>query len=538
MKRIQIYDTTLRDGAQSEDVSFTVDDKVLIAERLDALGVHYIEGGWPGSNPRDEEFFRAVKRAGLRHAKVAAFGSTARAGVRPSEDRNLRLCLRAETPVVTIVGKTWDLHVREDLRIPLAQNLDVLRDSVAYLRKHVDEVIFDAEHFFDGLAANRDYALQCLAAAAGGGATTICLCDTRGGSLPEQVAAGVDAARATVETPLAIHCHNDCELAVANSVVAVEHGCVQVQGTMNGIGERCGNANLASVLPILQLKRGYHCVSAAQLKGLTEASHFVYELANIEPSKRQAFVGQSAFAHKGGLHVAAVQKNPATYEHIDPTLVGNTQRVLVSDLSGRSNILYKAAKFGIDLESNKPAVTALLQELKELEARGYAFEGADASFELLMQKALNGDRVRYFRLIGFRVIDEKRTEGEASLAEATIMLEGPDGQIEHTAAQGNGPVNALDQALRKAVGKFYPEVAEVRLHDYKVRVLGGTEGTAALVRVLIESGDEHERWGTVGVSSNVVEASWQALVDSLEFKLYKERRGQRRRRGGESAQRR
>jgi 2-isopropylmalate synthase len=538
MRKIHIYDTTLRDGAQSEDVSFTVEDKVQIAERLDALGMHYIEGGWPGSNPRDEEFFRAVKRAGLRHAKVAAFGSTARAGVRPSEDRNLRLCLKAETSVITIVGKTWDLHVREDLRIPLEQNLEVLHDSMAYLRKHADEVIFDAEHFFDGLAANREYTLQCIAAAAAGGATTICLCDTRGGTLPDQVAAGVDAARAAVETPLAIHCHNDCELAVANSIIAVEHGCVQVQGTINGIGERCGNANLVSVVPVLQLKRGYHCVSAAQLKSLTEASHFVYELANMEPAKRQAFVGQSAFAHKGGLHVAAVQKNPTTYEHIDPALVGNAQRVLVSDLSGRSNILYKASKFGIDVESDTPAVTALLQELKDLEARGYAFEGADASFELLMQKALNGDRVRHFRLIGFRVIDEKRTEGESSLSEATIMLEGPDGQIEHTAAQGNGPVNALDQALRKAVQKFYPEVAEVRLHDYKVRVLGGADGTAGLVRVLIESGDEHERWGTVGVSSNVVEASWQALVDSMEFKLYKDRRGQRRRRGGESAHRR
>jgi len=538
MKKIHVYDTTLRDGAQSEDVSFTVEDKVQIAERLDALGVHYVEGGWPGSNPRDEEFFRAVKKAGLRHAKVAAFGSTARAGVRPSEDRNLRLCLRAETAVVTIVGKTWDLHVREDLRIPLEQNLEVLHDSMAYLRKHVDEVIFDAEHYFDGLAANREYTLKCIAAAAAGGATTICLCDTRGGSLPEQVAAGVEAARAVVETPLAIHCHNDCELAVANSVIAVEHGCIQVQGTINGIGERCGNANLVSVLPVLQLKRGYQCVSAAQLKGLAEASNLVYELANMEPAKRQAFVGQSAFAHKGGLHVAAVAKNPVTYEHIDPSLVGNTQRVLVSDLAGRSNILYKASKFGIDLESDTPAVAALLKELKDLEARGFAFEGADASFELLMQKALNGDRVRHFRLIGFRVIDEKRTEGEPSLSEATIMLEGPDGQIEHTAAQGNGPVNALDQALRKAVGKFYPEVAEVRLHDYKVRVLGGAEGTAALVRVLIESGDEHEHWGTVGVSSNVVEASWQALVDSMEFKLYKERRGQRRRRGGESAHRR
>ncbi len=537
-RRIQLYDTTLRDGAQAEDIAFALEDKLRIAERLDEFGVQYIEGGWPGSNPRDEEFFRAVRRAGLRHAKVAAFGSTRRAGVRASEDRNLALCLRAETPVVTIVGKTWDLHVRDDLRISLDANLDVIADSIAYLAKHVDEVIFDAEHFFDGLAANREHALACLRVAADAGATLICLCDTRGGSLPADIGAGVDAARAAVATPLGIHCHNDCELAVANSVAGVEHGCVQVQGTINGIGERCGNANLVSVIPVLQLKRGHHCVSAAQLKKLADVSQFVYELANLEPNKRQAFVGQSAFAHKGGLHVAAVQKNPETYEHIDPDLVGNSQRVLVSDLAGRSNLLYKAERFGIDLESNKPAVAALLQELKELEAKGFAFEGAEASFELLMRKAIDGNRVRFYRLIGFRVIDEKRTEGEPPIAEATIMLEGPDGQIEHTAAQGNGPVNALDRALRKALGKFYPEVEQVRLHDYKVRVLGNREGTEAVVRVLIESGDDHERWGTVGVSHNVIEASWQALVDSMDYKLYRERRGApRRRRATDAAHR-
>jgi 2-isopropylmalate synthase len=538
VKRIQLYDTTLRDGAQSEDVSFTLEDKLRIAERLDDLGVHYVEGGWPGSNPRDEEFFRAVRRLGLRHAKVAAFGATRRAGVKASEDRNLLACVRAATPVVTIVGKTWDFHVREDLRIPLAENLDVIRDTMAYLRRHADEVIFDAEHFFDGFAADPAYALDCLRAAADGGATLLCLCDTRGGSLPDRIAAAVDAARAAVPAPLGIHCHNDCELAVANTLTAVEHGCVQVQGTVNGFGERTGNANLVSVVPVLQLKRGYHCLSAAQLRKLTDLSQLVYELANIEPNKRQPFVGQAAFAHKGGLHVAAVQKNAAMYEHMDPALVGNVQRVLVSDLAGRSNLLYKAEKFGLDLHSNKPAVTALLAELKELEARGFAFEGAEASFELLMQKAIDGDRVRYYRLIGFRVIDEKRAEGEAPIAEATIMLEGPDGRIEHTAAQGNGPVNALDQALRKALEKFYPEVAEVRLHDYKVRVLPGEPGTAALVRVLIESGDEHERWGTVSVSHNVIEASWQALVDSMDYKLYKERRrAHRRRRAPEATQR-
>jgi 2-isopropylmalate synthase len=535
VKRIQLYDTTLRDGTQAEDISFTLEDKLRIAERLDDLGIAYVEGGWPGSNPRDEEFFRAAKKLRLKHARIAAFGSTRRAGVRASEDKNLGLCVRAETPVITIVGKTWDLHVREDLRIPLAENVEVIRDSIAYLKRHTDEVILDAEHFFDGFAANPDYTLECLRAAADAGADVVCLCDTRGGTVPAAVARAVDAARAAIpKTALGIHCHNDCELAVANSLEAIEHGCIQVQGTVNGVGERCGNANLVSVIPVLQLKRGYHCVSAAQLKKLAEVSHFVDELANVEPNKRQPFVGQSAFAHKGGLHVAAVQKNPVTYEHIDPALVGNLQRVLVSDLSGRSNLLYKAAEFGIDLESNAPAMKALLQELKDLEARGYAYEGAEASFELLMRKALDGDRMRFFRLIGFRVIDEKRHETEPPISEATVMLEGPDGQIEHTAAQGNGPVHALDRALRKAVSKFYPEVEQVRLHDYKVRVLGGAEGTAGVVRVLIESGDEHGHWGTVGVSHNVIEASWQALADSIDYKLYRERRGGHRRRAVES----
>ncbi len=525
MRKIQLYDTTLRDGCQSEDVNLTLDDKLRVAELLDDLGIHVVEGGWPGSNPRDEEFFRAVKKLRLRHARIAAFGSTKRPGVRASEDRNLQLCVRADTPVVTIVGKTWDLHVKDDLRIALKANLEVIAESVAYLKKHTDEVVFDAEHFFDGYAANPEYALSCLAAAAEAGAGVLCLCDTRGGSLPSAVAAAVDAAQAAVKgTPLGIHCHNDCELAVANSLAAVEHGCAQVQGTINGFGERCGNANLVSIIPTLQLKRGYQCVSAAQLRKLAHVSRTVYELANLEPSKRQAYVGQSAFAHKGGLHVAAVQKNPETYEHIDPAVVGNTQRVLMSDLAGRSNLLAKAAEFGIDLSSDAPVVRTLLQEVKDLEASGYAYEGADASFELLMRKALDGERAQFFRLIGFRVIDEKRHEGEPSIAEATIQLEGPDGQIAHTAAQGNGPVHALDQALRKALGKFYPEVEDIRLHDYKVRVLGSSEGTGALVRVLIESGDEERRWTTVGVSHNVIEASWQALVDSVDYKLHRSRR--------------
>jgi 2-isopropylmalate synthase len=440
------------------------------------------------------------------------------------------MLLKAETPVVTIFGKTWDLHVRDDLRISKQQNLEVIHDSIEFLKRHVDTVIFDAEHFFDGFGANPEYALECCRTAAGAGADLVCLCETNGGRLPGEVAAGVDAVRAILSCPLGIHCHNDGELAVANSLIAVEHGAVQVQGTINGIGERCGNANLCSVVANLQLKMGYKVISAVQLRRLRELSHFVYELANVEPNKRQAFVGLSAFAHKGGIHVAAVQKNPRTYEHINPELVGNRQRVLVSDLSGRGNILYKANEFGVELDVHNPQVRQVLAELKELENRGFQFEGAEASFELLMQKGLNGKKLRHFRLIGFRVIDEKRNEDEEPLAEATIMIEGPDGEIEHTAAQGNGPVNALDMALRKALLKFYPQIAQVQLLDYKVRVLGGGEGTRALVRVLIESGDGQSRWGTVGVSHNVIEASWQALVDSIDYKLYLDRKRHRGRR--------
>jgi len=525
---VELYDTTLRDGCQAEDIAFTVEDKLRIAERLDDFGIKYIEGGWPGSNPRDEAFFREAKKLRLKQAKIAAFGATCRAGLRPHEDPIFRKLVQVETPVVTIFGKTWDLHVREDLRIPLQANLELIYESIAYLKRHTDMVIFDAEHFFDGFLANREFAVECCRVAAEAGADLVCLCETNGGRLPDEVAAGVDVVRAAVNVPLGIHCHNDAELAVANSLVAVQHGVRQVQGTINGIGERCGNANLCSIVANLQLKMGYRVVSPAQLRQLRELSHFVWELANLEPNKRQPYVGLSAFAHKGGVHVAAVQKNARTYEHIDPALVGNRQRVLVSDLSGKGNILYKAKEFGLDTEVLKPSVRRVLQEVKELESRGFQFEGAEASFELLLQKGVNGKRTRHFRLIGFRVIDEKLREDGPPLSEATIMIEGPDGQVEHTAAQGNGPVNALDNALRKALRKFYPQIDEVQLLDYKVRVLGGGEGTKATVRVLIESGDGKDRWGTVGVSQNVIEASWQALVDSIDYKLYKDRKRQKR----------
>lgn len=521
MTRIFLYDTTLRDGAQSEDVAFTLEDKLRVAEQLDACGIAYIEGGWPGSNPRDEEFFGAVRKLGLKQARVAAFGSTRRANVAAADDLNLRMLLKAETPVVTIVGKTWDLHVRDDLRISHEQNLDVIRSSVAYLKERVDEVIFDAEHFFDGYRADPDYALACLRAAADGGADVLVLCDTRGGSMPQQITAGVQAAAGAGAKALGIHCHNDCELAVANTLAAVAAGATQVQGTINGFGERCGNANLCSVIPNLQLKQGYECVTPEQLRQLAAVSRVVYELANIEPYKRQAYVGESAFAHKGGLHVAAVQKNRETYEHIDPEQVGNRQRVLVSDLSGRSNVLYKAKQFGLDIDYSNPAVKAVLEKVKQLESAGFQYEGAEASFELLMREALHG-KVQHFRLISFRVSDEKNKPDEPPLSEATVMVEGPDGRIEHTVAVGNGPLNALDRALRKALKPFYPALEHIELLDYKVRVLGGGHGTEATVRVLIESGDGESKWGTVGVSANVIEASWQALVDSLEYKLYKD----------------
>lgn len=519
--KIEIYDTTLRDGCQSEDVAFTLDDKLRVAELLDSCGVAYIEGGWPGSNPRDEEFFSAVKKLKLEHARVSAFGSTRRANVAVADDLNLRQLLKASTPVVTIVGKTWDLHVRDDLKISKEANLEVIGDSIAYLKARVDEVIFDSEHFFDGYKADPEFALACLRAAAEAGADVLVLCDTRGGSMPSEIREAVMAAATLGARSIGIHCHNDCELAVANSLAGVEAGATQVQGTINGFGERCGNANLCSVIPNLQLKLGYACVEPEQLKRLPAISRTVYELANIEPFKRQAYVGDSAFAHKGGLHVAAVQKNSETYEHIDPALVGNRQRVLVSDLSGRSNVLYKAKQFGFDVDHSHPAVKEVLETVKKLENIGFQYEGADASFQLLMEEAFN-EKVSHFALRAFRVSDEKIDVGQPTSSEATVMIEGPDGTIQHTVAQGNGPLNALDLALRKALMPYYPNLETIELHDYKVRVLGGAEGTNATVRVLIESGDHEDRWGTVGVSSNVIEASWQALVDSIEYKLYKD----------------
>ncbi len=518
---IKLYDTTLRDGTQAEDVAFLVADKIRIAEQLDELGIHYIEGGWPGSNPKDIAFFKDVKKVSLRQAKIAAFGSTRRAKTTPEKDNNIRTLIQAEPDVVTIFGKTWDFHVREALRISLEENLELVNDSIAYLKKNISEVIYDAEHFFDGYKANPDYALKTLQAAADAGADCIVLCDTNGGTLPHEIPEIMAQVREAVATPLGIHTHNDSDCAVANTLIAVAAGAEHVQGTINGFGERCGNANLCSIIPSLKLKMGQDCVSDDQLQRLRTLSRYIYELANLVPNKHQAYVGNSAFAHKGGVHVSAIQRHPETYEHIRPERVGNVTRVLISDLSGRSNILAKAQQFNINLDSKDPVTQEILEKIKELENKGFQFEGAEASFELLMRRAL-GTLRHFFSVIGFRVIDTKRHEDEMPWSEATVQVK-VGGRIEHTAAEGNGPVNALDHALRKALENFYPQLKEMRLLDYKVRVLPAGKGTASVTRVLIESGDKSGRWGTVGVSDNIVDASYQALLDAIQYKLLKDR---------------
>jgi 2-isopropylmalate synthase len=515
-KRIALYDTTLRDGTQGAGITLSAGDKLRIAAHLDAFGIDYIEGGWPGSNPKDMEFFERARGRTWRHARLTAFGSTRRPGIPPERDENLTLILAAGTPAAALFGKSWDLHVREALRTTPDENLAMIEDSVRHLRLRGLEVVYDAEHFFDGWKANPEYALATLRAAERAGASVVVLCDTNGGCLPHEIRTGVEAARRAIEGPLGIHTHNDGELGVANTLVAVDAGCVHVQGTINGIGERCGNANLVSIIPNLQLQMGYRCIPETQIARLGEVSRYVAELANITPNEYQPFVGLNAFAHKGGVHVSAVMAHPPTYEHIAPEVVGNARRVVVSDLSGRANVLYKAQEMGIDLSRDRPEVRQILAELKRLEHEGYQYEAAEASFELLMRRILGQHRPS-FTLRGLRVTVEKGEAGVCA-AEATIKV-AVDGQEEHTAAEGDGPVHALDRALRKALGRFYPEIQRVRLVDYKVRVLNADAATAARVRVLIQSTDGARTWGTVGVSENVVEASWQALVDSLEYVL-------------------
>jgi 2-isopropylmalate synthase len=520
MHEVKIYDTTLRDGTQAEDFSLSMEDKVRITLKLDDLGVHYIEGGWPGSNPRDVGFFEEIRKYHLKQAKVSAFGATHHHGRTAETDPNLKALLDAKTPVTTIFGKTWTVHVRDALHTTMERNLELIRDSLSFLRPHVETLFYDAEHFFDGFKENPEYALATLGKAIEGGAECLILCDTNGGNIPATIREIMQVVKERyANVPLGIHAHNDTDLAVANSLTAVEMGAVQVQGTINGVGERCGNANLCSIIPNLCIKMGVSCLSPENLKKLRAISRYILELANVPPNRYQPYVGRSAFAHKGGVHISAVERNPLTYEHIDPEVVGNKRRILVSDLSGRATIKRKAEDYGLHLPKDDPVAMQVLEDLKDLENQGFQFEAAEASFELLVNKAM-GRSKRYFELVGFRVSDHKMKEDEAPVSEATIRVK-VGGREEHTAALGQGPVNALDNALRKALEKFYPELKDMELVDYKVRVLPGFGGTAARVRVLIESSDGIDNWSTVGVSHDIIEASWQALVDSINYKMYK-----------------
>ncbi len=523
-RQIFVYDTTLRDGTQREGISLSVDDKLKIARRLDEAGFHYIEGGYPGSNPKDIEFFSRIGELALKQAKLVAFGSTRRPNS-PTPDASLIALTDVVTPAACIVGKSWTLHVDKVLGTTLEENLRMIADSVDYLKSAGREVIYDAEHFFDGYKDDPGYALATLKAAAEAGADWLVLCDTNGGSLPEQVQQIVQAVIAALPSAhIGIHTHNDSELAVANTLAAVAVGATQVQGTINGYGERTGNANLCSIIPNLQLKQGYRCIDDDQLRQLTDLSHYVAEIANLAHDSHLPFVGASSFAHKAGLHVNAVMKNSRCYEHIQPELVGNRQRILVSELSGRSNILVKAEQFGVNLSDKSGDVRVLLDTLKQLENEGFQFEAAEASFELLMRRLQPQYHPPFELLDLFVIIERRRNMG--IVAEATVKIKVGD-TIYHTAAEGNGPVNALDVAIRKALLQFYPELAGVQLVDYKVRVLDGNDGTGAVVRVSIESSNGKESWATIGSSPNIIEASWLALADSLEYALLKSSKGER-----------
>ena len=514
---IQIYDTTLRDGTQREGISLSCTDKLRIARKLDELGVAFIEGGWPGSNPKDAEFFERAQDMQWQTALITAFGATCRAQGSPEDDANIRALLDAGTPICTVVGKTWTLHVTDVLRTTLDDNLRIIEQSLAFLRAQGRRVIYDAEHFFDGYKADPAYALETLKAAARGGAETVVLCDTNGGSMPWKVVEIVRAVKQSLPHPLGIHTHNDGECAVANSLAAIREGAIQVQGTINGYGERCGNANLCAIIPNLELKLGLHCLPEGHLPTLVEVSHFVAEIANLAPDEHSAYVGKSAFAHKGGIHVAAMRRNGNSYQHIDPTLVGNQQRVVVSELSGRGNLLSKAEEYGLDVKGGAQ-VADVLSEIKALEAQGFSFEAAEATVALMLKRQQAG-YTPPFELIDFSANVEHRL-GRGIFAEATMKVRVPaGGEIWHTAAEGNGPVNALDAALRKALISHYPAIAKFHLADYKVRILDGNNGTSAITRVLIDTRNGAKRWSTVGASANIIEASWRALADSVEYGL-------------------
>jgi len=517
--KVELYDTTLRDGAQTQGISFSVTDKIRIAAKLDSLGVHFIEGGWPGANPKDVEFFKKATKQKFKNSRLTAFGSTRRPNSSASKDATLKGLLRSEVDVLTIFGKSWDLHVMEVLRTTLEENLKMIEESVKYLKSRGKYTIFDAEHFFDGYRENPDYAIKTLQAAENGGADRIVLCDTNGGTLTSGVFEIVSAVKGKVSTPLGIHSHNDTDMAVANSIAAVQAGSIHVQGTMNGYGERCGNANLISIIANLKLKLGIDCIPDIKLKELTEAAHYVAEMSNMKVSDNQPFVGGSAFAHKAGVHVNAIIKNPRTYEHVDPARVGQRRVLLISELSGKSSILKKAEEMELEFPKDVPHTRRILKTLQDMEHKGYHFEAAEASLELFMKKAVR-KLEKFFELLEFRVIVEKRQKGRI-ISEATVKLKVND-NLQHTASLGDGPVNALDNALRKALKDFYPSLREMHLTDFKVRVLDEKAGTAAQVRVLIQSQDKTDSWWTIGVSENIIEASWRALIDSVEYKLLKD----------------
>ncbi|BHH85807.1 citramalate synthase [Desulforhopalus sp. 52FAK] len=523
---VELYDTTLRDGTQAENFNLSVDDKIRITIALDKLGIDFIEGGWPGSNPISAEYFTKMRSVTLQHAKLAAFGSTRHIRNTPDKDPNLLALLAAGTPVITIFGKSWDIHVEDALHITLEENLQIIEDTLAFLRPHVEHLFYDAEHFFDGFKANQEFALQTLESAVTGGAETLILCDTNGGTLPNEIPDIIETVKTHLEragksAKIGIHSHNDSETAVANALIAVtESKVAQIQGTINGFGERCGNANLTSIIPALVFKLGVDCEVRKHIDKLHSTSRLINELANLPHNRYQPYVGESAFAHKGGIHVSAVKKNPITYEHITPDKVGNFRRILISDQSGRSNILHKAKQWKLNLEPSDPVLSTIIAELKELENQGYQYEGAEASFELLMRRAMGLQR-NFFKFESFRVMNHKYRMDKPPLTEATIRLFIGGNEV-HTAAMGDGPVNALDGAIRKALVEYYPILEEMELVDYKVRVLTGEHGTHARVRVLIESKDGDSNWGTVGVSVNIIEASWQALIDAIIYKLMKE----------------
>ena len=521
MTKITIYDTTLRDGSQTQGISFTVNDKLKITRKLDDLGVDYIEGGWPGSNPKDKSYFQLVKKLKLKHATIAAFGSTRRAKIKTSEDTNLRELIKSQAPTITIFGKSWDLHVTDVLKTTLEENVAMIYDSVKYLKDHKKEVFYDAEHFFDGYKRNPEYALKTIKAAEEAGADCLVLCDTNGGTLTQEVREIVQEVRRHLKAPVGIHTHNDLGLGVSNSITAVEMGCVQVQGTFNGLGERCGNADLCTIIGILHTKLKLKTTAEKNIKKLMETSYFISEISNFKLPDNAAFVGHSAFAHKGGVHIDAMIKNPLAYEHMDPSIVGNHRRFVTSELAGKMPIILRAQKMDVALDKKSPEAKRLMKQLQQKENEGYQFEAADASFELFLKRSLKKYKP-FFKLEGFKTSSEKRFDGR-TFAEASIRVN-VNRESHFSAAQGDGPVDALDKALRQALKKSYPRLEEMHLTDYKVRVLDTNEGTAARVRVLIESQDKTDSWTTVGVHENIIEASWEALTDSIEYKLLKDQK--------------